>query len=88
MPAMDDTLGGWPEWCLRVRCRCQVAHLPLKLLAREHGPHHRIADIVARLRCSQCGERPGEATMTDNPARGMPGYVEKAPLRDMRATNP
>jgi hypothetical protein len=80
MVAPDDALAAWAGWWLSARCGCgRVAHLPVKLLTREHGPDARLPAIVTRLRCIGCGGRVSDARMTDNPAREAAGYVLSCP---------
>jgi hypothetical protein len=50
-----------PERCTKVVCA------PLRLLASKHGNRRRLGELVARLRCAQCGERPVRVCITDSP---------------------
>ena len=60
-----DTLADWFGWWVEARCRCKLAYLPCRRLAMNHGGAHRLADVVARLRCSRCRERPAVAMVDD-----------------------
>ena len=72
-PPTGDTLGDWVDWWIEVRCRCKLAYIPCRKLASEWRPERRVRDIVARLRCRSCGQRPIEARMVDDP-RGTSEY--------------
>ena len=66
-PPTGDTLADWSDWWIGTRCRCKTAFLPCRMLAQDWRPERRVRDIVARLRCRDCGERPREARMLDDP---------------------
>ena len=59
-----------PYW-LDLRCdpqRCtKVVCAPLRLMASKHGGRCSLGELVARLRCAQCGERPVRVCITDSP---------------------
>lgn len=80
MPPDIDTLAAMTGWWIEVRCSCGRATMfPVKLLARKHGETARAADLVARMRCGQCGTPPAEATLVDDPQAGASGYVGGTP---------
>ena len=62
-----DTLGAWDGWWIEGRCRCRIAFLPCRLLAKRYGPGRRVADVVARLLCPRCRERPTIHGLVDDP---------------------
>lgn len=53
---------------VQVRCgSCQwVVVMPMQLAARAHG-RLTLRDWLARLKCTQCGERPSSAVVADKP---------------------
>jgi hypothetical protein len=57
-----------------VRCdpaQCTgIVVLPIKMLVRQHGGRVTLASVVARLRCSRCGERPVSVTLVSAPNHG------------------
>ena len=76
MPPNTDTLAAIMGWWIEVRCGCgRTTQFPVKLLAREHGPAARPADLVARMRCERCRVPPVQAELIDNPQAGASGYV-------------
>lgn len=80
MPPPFDTPAAWPGHWLTVGCACgHEAHLPCKLLAREHGAGTQLAAIVARLRCRRCGARPTKAELRDDVQTSAPGYAKGYP---------
>jgi cytochrome c-type biogenesis protein CcmH/NrfF len=80
MPLPFDTLAAHPDHWLVVRCACERrAYLPTKMLARQHGAETRLQDIVARLRCQQCGARPIEAELRDDVQTSASGYARGYP---------
>jgi hypothetical protein len=56
---------------LELRCdvsRCtKVVCTPLRVLAAKRGSQLRLQVVLARLRCSHCGEPPVHAVLTDSP---------------------
>jgi hypothetical protein len=72
---------------LSVSCKCG-AHtgLPFRYLAAAHGwkTHLIISDIIARLKCRKCGERPSSVELVEDPttdAVGVPKSRAKHRLR-------
>ena len=65
------TLGELAPYWLDLRCaaaRCtKVVCTPLKLMARRVGAWRVLRDVIARLKCEQCGERPARVTITETP---------------------
>ena len=55
--------------------------IPRKLLLRRHGPAARAPELVARMRCEQCGSRPAAAEWIDNPQGGAAGTDYPPPRR-------
>ena len=69
-----------PRWWLDLCCACgRSTSVPHKLLTKRHGARARMLDLLARLRCSQCGSPPAKAEWIDNPAGGAfgSGYPPK-----------
>lgn len=80
MPPPIDTLAAWPGHWLAVGCACgRRAYLPTKMLARQHGPEAKLAELVARLRCQQCGSRPTIAELRDDVQTSASGYAKGYP---------
>jgi hypothetical protein len=75
LPAVKPSFPAEPPWSaglaelsglwLSVSCKC-AAHtgLPFRYLAAAHGWKTRLSDIVARLKCTNCGERPSSVELT------------------------
>jgi hypothetical protein len=55
-----------PCW-LEVHCSCQIAYLPLPLMAKNHGGGLLLGDVLPRLRCSKCGGRPKFMALIERP---------------------
>ena len=82
MPPPLDTLAALSGHWITTSCACgRTVHLPVKLLAREHGPETRVAAVVARLRCTKCGARPTGAELVESPQTSASGYVRSLPSR-------
>lgn len=64
-----------PLW---LELRCDPAHCtkvvcaPIRLYAAKRGGRLLLQDLIARLRCAQCHERPVHACITDSPIRVAP----------------
>lgn len=59
---------------LDVRCACGAhSSLPFRYLAAVHGWKTPLSDVVGRLRCAKCGERPASVDLLDNPMLGASG---------------
>jgi hypothetical protein len=43
---------------LEVSGCCQIVYMPLPLLAKRRGGGLMLRDVLARLRCSNCGKKP------------------------------
>jgi hypothetical protein len=74
--------------CDAIGCR-NNADVDLEALARELGPDYRIADFVARSRCSKCGAKWPQLSVRVSPIqtggmRGCPAALD----RDRRASSP
>jgi hypothetical protein len=64
---LRELLAYWLELrCDPARCT-KVVCAPLRMLAAKRGGQLRLQDVIARLRCEQCGERPVNASITDSP---------------------
>jgi len=54
---------------LAISCDCGTSSLlPLRLMAAQRGWKLTLRSIVPRLRCKQCGGRPGRVVLTVTPA--------------------
>jgi hypothetical protein len=48
--------------------RCtKVVCIPMRMLAAKRGGQLRLGSVLARLRCSHCGQPPVHAVLTDSP---------------------
>lgn len=52
--------------------------MPLRMLGAKHGRSCALREVIARLRCTQCGERPAKVTITESPIT--PGGAHIAPV--------
>lgn len=68
---LDSPLRELISYWLDLRCdpaRCtKVVCTPLRMLVAKCGGRLRLEAVVARLRCTQCGERPARVSVTDSP---------------------
>ena len=61
-------------WWLDLCCACgRSTSIPHRLLVQAHGRLARVPNLLARLRCAQCGSPPATAEWIDNPAGGALG---------------
>ncbi len=63
-----------------------ITFLPLSLLAKQHGSHHLLQDMLPRFRCKSCGDKPGVMALCEKPyssCDGMAGFGVgwRVPLR-------
>lgn len=56
------------NWWLRITCPCGDRSTPLRLLAAERGWRVTLRDLVPKLRCSTCGQRPSSVHLEDTAA--------------------
>jgi hypothetical protein len=61
--------------CLEVRCGCRTVHIPLRLMAAGGAAGLTLADVLLRLRCEKCGERPASVALEEDAAAGAPGRM-------------
>ena len=58
-------------------CRCYSSY-PLRLMAQRVGGHHRLGDVLPRLRCASCGGKPASTVLMnrgdDNPYGARAGW--------------
>jgi hypothetical protein len=95
LPAVKPSFPIEPPWSaglaelsglwLSVSCKC-TAHtgLPFRYLAAAHGWTTSLRDIVQRLKCRKCGERPSSVELVEDPttdAVGVPNCGTKHRLR-------
>jgi hypothetical protein len=73
---LDSPLRELGAYWLELRCdpdRCtKIAIVPLRMLAVQRGAERGLQDVLARMRCSSCGERPALARITDSPIKVAP----------------
>jgi hypothetical protein len=78
---LQAPLHALPYW-LDLRCdpaRCtKVVRVPLKLIAAKQGSQRVLREVIARLRCTQCGKPPSQVTITESPIT--PGGAHIAPV--------
>ncbi len=57
------------RYWIEVRCRCQVQFLPLNAMATNPSVAGlNLADVVMRVRCQHCRDRPGVVALVGDPA--------------------
>lgn len=71
-PPLEQTLASLTPWWIRARCSCgTTSDLPCRWLAAHQGWRVTLGQVLPRLKCSRCGERPHSLSLTDT--RGAPG---------------
>ena len=64
---LRELIAYWLELrCDAARCT-KVVCAPVRLLAAKRGGQLRLESVLARMRCSQCGQAPASAVITDSP---------------------
>ena len=97
LPAVTPPFPSAPPWSaglaelahlwLSVRCACKAGGaLPLRYLAAAHGWKMPLSDVVGRLRCTNCGERPVSVELVDDPAIGAAGVPASGSKHRLRLT--
>jgi len=87
LPAAKPTFPAEPPWStglaelahlwLSIRCECRAGGaLPLRYLAAAHGWKMPLSDVVGRLKCTNCGQRPSSVELVDNATTGATGVPE------------
>ena len=71
----DDPIADHAHLWLEGHCTCGRRLYPLRLLAAHVGWRQTLKDVVPRLRCQLCDERPGEWWLLDDPAAGTTGRI-------------
>ena len=61
---LEDMEGTW----LALTCCKGVTYVPLKLLAGAAHPTARLRDVLRRMRCDACHDRPASVSLVENPA--------------------
>ena len=61
--------------CVEVRCGCRTVHIPLRLMAAGGAAGLTLAEVLLRLRCEKCGQRPASAALEEDAAAGAPGRM-------------
>jgi hypothetical protein len=64
---LRELLAYWLELRCDVSLCTKVVCTPVRLLAAKRGGQLRLQIVLARLRCSHCGEPPVHAVLTDSP---------------------
>lgn len=72
-PPLDAPLSLLHDYWLQTRCRCKLSYMPLARLSERAGPSTRLGEVLPRLKCQNCGERPSELMLVDDPAAGASG---------------
>lgn len=56
-------------WWLQITCSCRLGSVqqPLRLMSAQIGWRVTLRQIVPRLRCKHCGNRPREVWLVDSP---------------------
>lgn len=72
-PPLDAKLSLLRGYRLEVRCRCKLSYVPLSMLADRSGGGLQLGEVLPRLKCRTCGERPSEVALVDDPAAGASG---------------
>jgi hypothetical protein len=68
-------------WWLEIRCGCgATTAYPLRLMAGEQPRNPTLSEVLPRLRCKRCGERPTAARLIDNPGHHWGGSPQVRPL--------
>jgi hypothetical protein len=73
-PALQCALWAIDDTWLEVQCCSGTTFLPLRLLARQYGADRRLGDVVARLKCRQCGGPPASVALAEDAHGGAPGH--------------
>jgi hypothetical protein len=56
------------SYWLDLRCDCgNVVRHPLRLLGQRVGEQRRLSDVLPRLRCRECGQRPARVMLLNRP---------------------
>lgn len=78
-PPWDVPIASMANWWLRPQCACGAGAYPLRLMAAEQGWDRTLQEIVPRMVCRTCGERPSAVWLVDNPVGdyGLHGAAEK-----------
>jgi hypothetical protein len=61
---LADMKGTW----LALACCKGVTYVPLKLLAGAAHPTARLRDVLRRMRCKDCHDRPASVLLVEDPA--------------------
>ena len=56
------------EAWLALTCCKGMTYVPIKLLAGAAHPKARLRDVLPRLRCNTCRDRPAEVALIENPS--------------------
>lgn len=72
-PPLDAPLSLLHGYWLETRCRCKLSYTPMAKLSERVGASTRLGEVLSRLKCENCGERPSELALVDDPAAGASG---------------
>jgi hypothetical protein len=64
-PPLDVEIFRMSNWWLQITCDCGIRHTPLRLLAAERGWRVTLRQLVPKLRCKTCGQRPTSVMLED-----------------------
>jgi hypothetical protein len=68
-PPWDVPINRMSNWWLRLTCECGDSHhRPLRLMSAELGWRLTLRQILPRLKCRTCGDRPSQVHLLDTPA--------------------
>jgi len=80
-PPLDAPLSLLAGYWLEARCPCKLTYLPLLQLSKRACPNVRLGELLPRLKCEKCGERPSELALVDDPGAGAPGSGSAPQMR-------
>ena len=66
-PPMDVPICRMSNWWLRLTCSCGDSFRPLRLMSAELGWRLTLHQILPRLKCKTCHERPRQVFLFDTP---------------------
>ena len=66
---LRELIAYWLELrCDASRCTKVVCCTPVRLFAAKRAGQLRLEHVLVRMRCSQCGQAPARAVITDSPS--------------------
>src|ERR1700731_261554 len=61
---------------LQIGCSGRSTVIPVSRLAETRGTHIRLAELLPKLRCRQCGQAPDRISLTNNQTHGASGVPQ------------